>query len=34
MRELLLHAEHALAFAIVSEETSHLRPDNTDASLR
>ena len=29
MRELMHHAEHALALAIVSEEMGHLRPDIT-----
>ena len=34
MRELLHHAEHRLALAIVSEELGHLRPDVTRTYLR
>ena len=33
MRELMHHAEHRLALAIVSEEMGHLRPDVTLAYL-
>ena len=34
MRELVRHAEHRLALAIVSEELGHLRPDVTRTYLR
>ena len=34
MRELMHHAEHALALAIVSDEMGHLRPDVTRLYLR
>ena len=34
MRELMHHAEHRLALAVVSEEMGHLRPDITETYLR